>query len=388
MQVFKAYIIIAKKNLPQMLIYVGIFLFIAVMISSLNKTPPPGEFSQAKTKLAIFNNDINGVVSKALVKFLSDKSEIVTLDNNSEKIQDALFFRNVEYIVKIPVGFSDSLRTQNPIQLEKISVPGSTSSFYTDMLINNFVNTTLRYIKFEPSITDVQLASNIQKDMSINTPVVVKTYETYSGNTQNVVYYFNYLAYSLMAISILGVSGFMIVFGNIDIRRRNLCAPMTSRSMNFQILLGNMIFAAVAYIILVGISFFLYGSDMFTTNAALLCLNAGAFMFAAISLSLLIGNFAKPNSISAITNVITLGTCFISGVFVPQQFLGSAVLTFASFTPTYWYVKTNNEIGTMINFSSENLMRVGGYALIELGFGLLFLIIAFFVSKRKRVSNN
>ncbi|MEI6132570.1 MAG: ABC transporter permease [Bacillota bacterium] len=386
MQVFKAYFLVIKKNLPQMFIYAGIFLALAVMISSLNKPTPAGEFSQSKIRLAIFNNDTKSQITNELKGFLSKNTEIVLLEDNNEKIQDALFFRNVEYIIRIPAGFAESLRSQKAMQIEKTSVPGSTTAIYTDLLINNFINTTLRYVKFEPLISDKGLAENVKKDLEINTKVEMKSFDTYSGNTLSIVYYFNYLSYSLFAILILGVSAFMMVFNNVDLKRRNLCAPFSSKSLNFQIFLGNLVFAVCVFVVLVGFSFVLYGRDMLTTNAALMCLNTVTFTFAAISASFLIGNFASPNSAPAITNVVTLGTCFISGVFVPQQFLGSTVLSVASFTPTFWFVKANNEIGSMINFSSENLFRLGGYMVTELVFAVLFLVIGFFVAKKRRVT--
>ena len=40
-------------------------------------------------------------------------------------------------------------------------------------------------------------------------------------------YYFNYLAYALLAVLILGISSIMMVFNNQDIKRRNSCAPVS-----------------------------------------------------------------------------------------------------------------------------------------------------------------
>jgi len=47
---------------------------------------------------------------------------------------------------------------------------------------------------------------------------------------------------------------------------------------------------------------------------------------------------------SAAANVFSLGSCFISGVFVPQDLMSNTVLKIASFTPNYWFVKANNSI--------------------------------------------
>ena len=90
---------------------------------------------------------------------------------------------------------------------------------------------------------------------------------------------------------------------------------------------------------------------------------------------------------SAASNVVSLGCCFISGVFVPQQYLGKTVLSIASFNPTYWYVKANNEISALVNFSKENLMPIFMSMAIILCFAIAIFAITLVIIKQKRLSN-
>ncbi len=387
MQVFKVYFLVIKKNLPQIFIYLGIFILLAVMLSSLNKASPVDSFSQTKLKIAVFNYDISLDRFQGFKQYLAKNAEIVEIPDETEAIQDALFFRNVDYIVKIPADFWVRLHSfglAGPIKIEKISVPGSTTAIYMDMLINKYFNTVRTYIKFSPSLPYAEIEKKVGADLSVVTPVTLKSFNTYSGNTQSPVYYFNYLAYSLFAILILGISAFMIVFKNVDLKRRNLCAPITLKSMNAQILLGNVVFSFSVFILLIGFSFVLYGQDMLNLNGLFFCANAFSFTLAALSISFLISNLANASSISAVNNVVTLGTCFLSGVFVPQQFLGDGVLTIASFTPTFWFVKANNTIGTIVQFTQETSMQLGGYMLVQIGFAVGVLAVTFFIIKRRR----
>ena len=89
---------------------------------------------------------------------------------------------------------------------------------------------------------------------------------------------------------------------------------------------------------------------------------------------------------SAASNVVSLGTCFISGVFVPQDFLGKSVLTLASFTPNYWYVKSNDSIASLVNFNMENLAPIFLNMLIVIGFAVAVLTVTLVVIKQKRTS--
>ena len=90
---------------------------------------------------------------------------------------------------------------------------------------------------------------------------------------------------------------------------------------------------------------------------------------------------------SAVANVFSLGTCFISGVFVPQALLGKTVLTIASFTPTYWYIKANNDIAAAINFNTGNLIPIFTNMLVVLAFGAAVLAVTLVVIKQRRISD-
>lgn len=127
---------------------------------------------------------------------------------------------------------------------------------------------------------------------------------------------------------------------------------------------------------------------MFTVKGLLFLLNSFVFTLAVLSISYLIGNVVKSKSaMYAAANVFSLGTCFISGVFVPQALLGKTVLTIASFTPTYWYVKSNNDIANMVNFKIEKLMPIFVNMLIIIGFAVAVLAVTLVVIKQKRMTN-
>lgn len=180
----------------------------------------------------------------------------------------------------------------------------------------------------------------------------------------------------------------MIVFNNADLKKRNLCSPVKLRNMNFQMILGNLSFAILAWFIMIFTSFIMYGSYMFTEKGLLFLLNFFVFTLAALSISYLIGNVIKSKgAMSAAANVFSLGTCFISGVFVPQALLGKQVLTIASFTPNYWYVKSNNSIANMVNFNMENLAPIFLNMLIIIGFAVAVFSVTLVVIKQKRMSN-
>ncbi|MDF2523718.1 MAG: hypothetical protein K0R31_1359, partial [Clostridiales bacterium] len=308
--------------------------------------------------------------------------------DDTQKLQDALFFREVEYIVKVPKGFTEGLLNGKVIQLEKTAVPGSTSGIYIDSVINKYLNTAKTYKSNMENLSDDELLSYIENDLAQKTEVKLNNSVGEVSKSEKSAFYFNYLAYSLFATLILGVCSVMIVFNNTDLKKRNLCTPIKLKSMNFQLILANLSYAVLAWFAMIITSLFMYGNYMFTGRGLLFLLNSLVFTFAALSISFLIGNVIKSkNAMSAAANVVALGTCFISGVFVPQALLGKSVLILASFTPNYWYVKSNNIIASLVNFNMENLAPIFLNMLIVIGFAVAVLAVTLVVIKQKRMSN-
>jgi ABC-2 type transport system permease protein len=390
MQVYKAFFKIIYKNLSQILIYVGVFFLLTLILTNTYENPVNTNFAETKVNIAFVNHDANSKFVEGLRNYLSINTNIVNIQQDIEKLQDALFFRKVEYIVKVPKGFTQGLLNGKTVQLEKTTVPGSASGIYIDSIINKFLNTAVTYTKNIKGLSNEQLISLIQKDLTQKTEVMINNNGSVNQASRNekCAYFFNYLAYSLFAILILGVCCVMMVFNHSDLKKRNLCSPVKLRSMNLQLILGNFSFAVLAWFIMIIASFIMYGSFMFTTSGLLLLLNSFLFTLTALSISYLVGNVIKSkNAMSAAANVFSLGTCFIGGVFVPQELLGKTVLTIASFTPTYWYVKSNNAIANMVNFKIENLMPIFGNMLIIMGFAVAVLAVTLAMIKQKRTAN-
>ena len=389
MPVFKVYFKIIKANMSQMFIYLVVFLAISLLYSLSATTKNEENFSQTKTNVAFINLDENTALITGFKEYLSKSANFIDVENKPEKLQDALFFREVEYIVTIPKGFTQDFLKEKPTELEKIVVPNSTSRMYVDMSINKYFNMARVYINNSPGITPENLAKEISTGSSLNTKVELKSFGVKKQNNTFAVASFNYLAYSLFSVLIFGVSSILMVFNDKNLNRRNLCSPMKNRTFNLQLIMGNLVFALATYVVMAGFGFLLNRKHMMSYNGLLLCINALVFTIVALSISYLVGLLIKnKNAQSAIANVLALGFSFISGVFVPQEVLSAKAMAIASFTPTYWYVKGNNVIGKLSNFSFDNLSPVFTYMLIELGFAVAVFSVALVVSKQKRITNS
>ncbi len=387
MQVYKAYFRIIKQNLPEISIYICIFLLITVMLTYFGGDRTSHGFNETKTNIAFINDDQGAALAAGLRDYLNQNANIINIANNEESLQDALFFKKIEYIVKVPAGFSQSIfNGKNEVKIEKTSIQNSQSSVYLDSLINRYLGTASLYLQNMPGISDSELLGYVQSDLDYQTSVQVMNY----GRTTDskVTTYYTYLVYAMIIIIFLGVTSIMMAFNDKDIKMRNLGSPLKSFSINMQLFLGNLSFAMIVWIIIVTIGFLISGQAAFDLNSVLMYVNLLCFSFVCLSLSFLIGNLIDSRyARQAIANVLALGLCFISGVFVPQQLLGKTVSYIASFTPTYWYVKAVNDIEKLVAINATNVTPIINSMLIQLGFVVALLTVALAIAKQKRVSN-
>ncbi|NCA98350.1 MAG: ABC transporter permease [Clostridia bacterium] len=390
MPVFKAYLQIIRKNAPLLLMYLGIIAGLAVLMSTLNAQSPQTGFTGAKVRTAVFNDDkaAGSALVQGLSEHLARTSTLVALEDDPRQIRDALFFGEVSYVLRVPAGFSEYMARNDPAsvsKLERQAAPDSTTALHMDMLVNKYWNTVHLYQLGLPEASDEEIVRLTLDNLLVSTPVELVGQAAFRGSNENMVYYFNYLAYALLSILILGVSTCMITFNGLDLKRRNLCSPVSMRSQNLQILAGNLTFSIGSWLVMVLVSLVLYRGALLTWTGFWLALNAFVFMLVGLCLSFLIGYALKSrNAQAAVANVLTLGTSFIAGVFVPQEFLGRFVLAIARFTPTFWFVRANITIGALDTFDWKSLGDIRLAILIQLAFAAAFLAAATVLVYRKR----
>jgi ABC-2 type transport system permease protein len=386
MQVFKTYNKILKKQIVSILIYVAMFLGITIMISSNIKTGKT-EFQVSKANIAIVNEDGDSSLTDGFLKYMEKYVNFVDVEDSESARKDALFFRKIVYILTIPEGFSEDFLTNGEVQLDKQNVPDSIEAITVDNAINNYFNMANVYRKHVPELNYEELNTYVEQNLKEETQVAFDVEvedEVSSSNTFN-KYFYNYLGYIIISGFITGVSIVLVSFHGIDIRRRHFASPLTSRSLNAQLILGNLLFVLGYLLLFIAAGYLLNPYRILNINMLLTWTNLAAFALSALSISYLVGITVKSRkAISAISTALSLSLAFLSGIFVPQEYLGSSVLRVASFTPTYWYVKANNALETISSTKWEDVSQVVGYMAIQIGFAAAIISVALVVSKRKR----
>lgn len=384
MTVFKLCLKIFRKNLKAMMIYFGIFIFVSIMLASNNPAEKMTGFSMTKTRIGIINEE-NTPLVKGLKESLEEIAEFKTIEDNPNTIQDALYYRDVHYVLRIPKNFTASFMEDTTATLSKTSMPDTTSSIYIDLKIDQYLNTARLYLNQTSNIDQNTLKTYVLEDLKTKTTVKMLNPNTINGDEAMMQYYFNFLAYTFMFVIIIGVSTIMLVFNNPTIKKRNACSPLPASKMNLQFFLAILLFALLTWVVLISISLYFGRAELSNPNTKYFIINSLLFGLTSAAISFFIGNLVKNReAISGIANIFTLGSSFISGVFVPQEMLSTGVLKIASFLPTYWYVKANSQISTISHVDWSNVSFIPKSFMIQIGFFLAFFILAMVVGKNSK----
>jgi ABC-2 type transport system permease protein len=385
MQVFKAYYKILKKHIGSVLIYVLLFFMLTVLYSG-NIGKDDNLFEADMVPTVIINEDQDSNLIKGFMEYLSQYVKFVKLKEGSS-IQDALYFGEVAYVLTIPEGFTEEFLRGEEGKLSKLTAPDSVEAVAVDTAVDNYFHMASVYNSYMPGMSEGQLNTLVQSSLTLETEVSLtnKVLNTVSAGNNFNKFYYNYLGYITIAVFIMCVSIIMFSFHNLDIRRRHAAAPVSSRNMNLQLIMANFIYVVAFMLVFIAAGYILNGNRLININTLLYWLNAMVFAIVALCISYLVGiSVSSKKAIAALSTALSLGLAFLSGMFVPQELLGAPVLRVASFTPTYWFVKTNNMIEKVTSTSWDALSGIVGSMLIQLGFAAAILSISLVISKRKR----
>jgi len=106
MQVYSAYLKITRKHILSLMIYVVVFVVIALIISNALQLQSTGAFSATKLNIAFIDRDGGTDLVNGLYEDLEQNAHIVEIEDSAQSIQDALFFGNVAYVLVVPEGFT------------------------------------------------------------------------------------------------------------------------------------------------------------------------------------------------------------------------------------------------------------------------------------------
>ena len=364
---------IASKHKFVILGYAAIFLLLSVINSASTKDKDI-QFSETKLNIGIIDN-MNSELSNGLTKYLDSKHNIIDTKEDEEYIKEQLFIQMVDGVIIIPKDFDERVINKNEsIKLYKNDMEAG--SYYLEQQIEKylvFANATLEDEKFD--LNNLELALDEKANV-----VVLQNNENRKDTGANswFKYYYNFTSYIIIAIYVAVIGLVMVEFKDEKIEARMKISSKRLSSINRGIYLGQITIGAIITSIFILGSILLMGKHLAEVEFTKYVVNIIVFSFAILCFTFLISNVTGNRFvINGISTVVSLGTSFISGVMVPQEYLSSKVLNIAKFFPTYYFVRINDNTMNALSDIKDGLI-------IQIMFGITFLLMGLYFSRVKQ----
>ncbi len=379
MTVFKTFWKIVNKYKGTIILYtVMLISFGGINLASNDTTTT---FTSTLPNIAIVNNDQKSVLTNNLISYLSENSKVVDIENDEEKINDALFYRDVSYVVYIPKNYTnDVLKGMNPT-IDIKSTNDYTSSL-EEMMLTDYLNLQNTYLKLT---TDQAKLTNYINDTLKDKSEVVLTSKVDTKSFSKVSRYFNFASYSILAVVIFIITLVLTSFKEKTVNKRIVVSSMNYKKHNGLILKSSLLYALIVWVLFSLLAIILLGKSLLNIRGLLLILNTLIFTLQALTFALLISSLVNnKDAIGGIVNVVALGSAFLCGAFIPSMYLPEKVVSISHIFPAYYYNNSNDLVTSLEVINLTTLKPFITNIVMMLVFMLVFIVLNNFVIKNKR----
>lgn len=379
MTVFKTFWKIVNKYKGTIILYTVMLISFGGINLANNDTTTT--FTSTLPNIAIVNNDQKSVLTNNLISYLSENSKVVDIENDEEKINDALFYRDVSYVVYIPKNYTnDVLKGMNPTI--NIKSTNDYTSSLEEMMLTDYLNLQNTYLKLT---TDQAKLTNYINDTLKDKSEVVLTSKVDTKSFSKVSRYFNFASYSILAVVIFIITLVLTSFKEKTVNKRIVVSSMNYKKHNGLILKSSLVYALIVWVLFSLLAIILLGKSLLNIRGLLLILNTLIFTLQALTFALLISSLVNnKDAIGGIVNVVALGSAFLCGAFIPSIYLPEKVVSISHIFPAYYYNNSNDLVTSLEVINLTTLKPFITNIMIMLVFMLVFIVLNNLVIKNKR----
>lgn len=367
--------------------YKGTIILFTVMLvtfGGINTTSNNStvDFTNSKPDIIIVNNSGNNDLTKNLISYLEKSTNVKDVKNTEEARNDALFYREVNYIIYIPKDYQKDVLSGKTPEID-IKTVGDYTSSLAEMLLTRYLKIQSIYAK--NISTEQELITAINKNLSKTSEVTI-TSKVDTTKTSRVSRYFNFASYSAMFIIIFVICMVLSSFHTKTIKKRTIISSMNYKTHNKYLLRASFIYSIIVWLLFMLLGTILFSNTILSLRGLVYALNLFIFIFTSLTLALLLSTLIdNKDAVNGIVNVISLGSAFLCGAFIPTEWLPETVIKISRIFPTYWYVNSNDLLASLQTINMTSLNQVIINMIVMLVFALIFIIINNIVSKKKQI---
>lgn len=367
--------------------YKGTIILFTVMLvtfGGINTTSNNStvDFTNSKPDIIIVNNAGNNDLTKNLISYLEKNTNVKDVKNTEEARNDALFYREVNYIIYIPKDYQKDVLSGKTPEID-IKTVGDYTSSLAEMLLTRYLKIQSIYAK--NISTEQELITAINKNLSKTSEVTIIS-KVDTAKTSRVSRYFNFASYSAMFIIIFVICMVLSSFHTKTIKKRTIISSMNYKTHNKYLLRASFVYSIIVWLLFMLLGTILFSNTILSLRGLVYAINLLLFIFTSLTLALLLSTLIdNKDAVNGIVNVISLGSAFLCGAFIPTEWLPETVIKISRIFPTYWYVNSNDLLASLQTINMTSLNQVIINMIVMLVFALIFIIINNLVSKKKQI---
>ncbi|MEL3902985.1 MAG: ABC transporter permease [Treponema phagedenis] len=371
MTVYKNFLrLVYTKKIP-IIISTVIFLLISFAMAGVNSSGGHSDFSESSFDLKVIDND-NSTLSQNLIEYLKTKNKVTVIkpedfQNKSEEeivkeIKKDISLSLINAGIIINPNLEKNLKDAKSCVLS-FKDERKTSSFYIDMQIQKFLLFTDSVKKAEGEFN----FAKIQTALKESTPVhKIQVGKNFSLNIW-FKHFFIFFAWILFSLVLHSVGRTTAILNDPALKMRNNVSPVSTLRFALENFAAQLTVLFLLMAIIIGFPVVVYSNKLAGVPIAAYVFTAFVYGAVVLSMTFMLNAMStKEKIINVLGSILPMALAFISGVFMPQEFLPNAILTIAKFFPLYYFVQANE--------FTQNLLKVDW---ANIGMLFLFLILYF-----------
>lgn len=382
MTVYKGYLLLMKRNIRILFLYLALFLTLTLLIQKfMGDDGNLYDSEGVRLNVAVIDQD-HTKASRNFTRWIGKHHDLADIKSSGrEEFQEEMFYGNLDYILFIPDGFEKKV-IKNGKSLSVVEKPGSYQGEFVKAQINQYLSTVRTFTQAGYTTSKAQKLAARQDRLKSDITVIDRN--GHQGKTPGYITMFKYLSYLYVAVLCYCLGTVILLMRDSEIQRRTFCSCVSLTRQNIQTLLACMTAGIGLWLISLLLIFGLYGRELAADpHMPLLLLSSFLMMFDGLAIAFLVGNVAPTAAvINSIVNVTALGMCFLCGVFLPMSML-SAVRPVSRCLPVYWFITAVDLLGDYRTLDAGMRTELYTAFAIQFAMGALIIFIGVLIRSRK-----
>ena len=376
MSTFKTCVRIMAAHRLYILIYLVLLSTFGLFTGMARSEDYSSQVTTATASVAVIDRD-DSTISHGVKDYVESVGKVQPLEDSRQAIQDATAQNRISYILIIPAGYGKQLQQTahegaEPPRMDTVIGYESASGALMNVRTDSYAGQVADYLS---TLTDdpAHAVALARETMNHSAPAE-RIAQDATPLPHGFVVYAMFSIYPITAFAIVTISTLMMALGRRSVRSRLTAAPVSSRSRSLGAIGACLVIGLVGWLWIFGLGATALGASAVTTSAPLLAIVGaalGAFMLFAVSLGFLLGQISPSQNVaSAVANIGGLAMSFLSGAWVPTEWLPDAVVQAAKFTPGYWAAQAISGAYTATSMSADVIRPL----LVDCGICALFAV--------------